>query len=100
MTISSTKVIDRPKKEESKPKPTKLKAIIAAEVLRMLGTPKSFNRIEVSDGVEERGVGRVDIWCNTEEGSKFPQQRVKYSFYLCVTSEGEIVSSNPPIEKL
>jgi len=102
MTISSSKVVERVKKEEPKQEPkteTSLKSKVAGEILKRLGTPENLIRVSVSDGVAESQAGRVDIWCDFQ-GRFMPQPRIEHSFYVRVTPEGEIIDSSPPIEKL
>jgi len=101
MTISSTKVVskkEKPKQEEQPQNNNQIKSRVEAEVLKRLGTPKNLKQVEVSDGLVTHQAGRVNVWCFVE-GRILPQPRILYSFYLTITPDGEIINSDPPIEK-
>ena len=75
--VSSTTITDR----------------IGENVLRVLGRPQHFLRIQVKNLWE--GAYRANVFVGDTEHVEVP-----HSFFLRTTSEGDIVTSNPSLKRV
>jgi hypothetical protein len=83
------------------PKPPNHTEKIKSQVLAKIGTPPRLHRVEVSK--HHNGNYRVNIWEQPEPIKNLAvtvSARIRSSYYLKVTDEGEIICSNPPLAKL
>lgn len=74
---------------------------IKSQVLAKVGRLPRMDRVEVSR--HHNGNYRVNIWQQPEPDNKVavsPGSRIGPSYYLTVSSTGEILDSNPPMVKL
>jgi hypothetical protein len=69
--------------------------LIQAAVLERLGKPSNLKRVQVQHLWDDNY--RANVWC--EVGERFQTQNITDSFFLCVSPEGGIITSNPTIEK-
>jgi hypothetical protein len=72
---------------------------ICAQVLERLGRP--FYLFKIDAGNVGGSNHRVNVWCETppKEESMFGGYEISDSFYVKVSPEGGIISSDPPIKK-
>jgi hypothetical protein len=91
-----------PSKNEATPaEPPSLTERITSQVLAKIGTPPRLDRLEVCR--HHNGRYRVNIWQQPEPDKTFAvtfAPRIGLSYYLTVSSTGEIVDSNPPLTRL
>ena len=83
------------------PKAPNLTEKIKSQVLAKIGTPPRLHRVEVS--AHHNGNYRVNIWEQPEQIESISvtiAARIRASYYLKVSETGEILSSNPPLNKL
>ena len=76
-------------------------AKIKSQVLAKIGTPPRLHRVEVSK--HHNGNYRVNVWEQPEPVKNLTvtaSARIRSSYYLKVSDEGEIIRSNPPLVKL
>ena len=74
---------------------------IKSQVLAKIGKPPRLDRVEVSK--HHGGNYRVNIWEQPEPDKELAvtlSARIRWSYYLKVSDTGEILQSNPPLEKL
>jgi hypothetical protein len=89
-----------PKQEETKALPDHTDRIVS-QVLAKTGTPPRLDHVEVSR--HPNGNYRVNIWQQALPGKDIivtVGSRIWSSYYLKVSSAGEITYSNPPLAKL
>lgn len=74
---------------------------IKSQVLAKIGKPPRLERVEVSR--HHGGNYRVNIWQQPEPDRHLAvtiSPRIRWSYYLTVSDTGEILHSNPPLNKL
>ena len=74
---------------------------IKSQVLAKIGKPPRLTRVEVSR--HHGGHYRVNIWQQPEPDKKLAvtlSPRIGPSYYLKVSDTGEIIDSDPPLNKL
>ena len=74
---------------------------IKSQVLAKIGKPPRLNRVEVSR--HHNGKYRVNIWQQPEPNKNLAVTigpRIGPSYYLTVSDTGEIIDSDPPLNKL
>ena len=74
---------------------------IKAQVLAKIGTPPRLDRVEVSR--HHNGNYRVNIWEQPKPDKHIAitiGAHILSSYYLKVSDTGEIIDSNPPLDKL
>ncbi len=74
---------------------------IKSQVLAKIGKPARLDRVEISR--HHNGNYRVNIWEQPEADGNIAVTsgaRIRSSYYLKVSDTGEIVHSNPPLDKL
>jgi hypothetical protein len=74
---------------------------IKSQVLAKIGRPPRLERLEISH--HHNGKYRVNIWQQPEPNKNFAvtiAPRIGLSYYLTVSDTGEIIDSNPPLDKL
>ena len=74
---------------------------IKSQVLAKIGKPPRLDRVEVSR--HYGGNYRVNIWEQPEPDKSIAvtiAARIRSSYYLKVSDTGEIIRSNPPLDKL
>ena len=74
---------------------------IKSQVLAKIGKPPRLDRVEVSR--HHGGHYRVNIWEQPEPDKHMAvtvSARIQLSYYLKVSDTGEIIHSNPPLDKL
>ncbi len=84
--------------EQPKPNHTEK---IKSQVLAKIGNPPRLHHVEVSK--HHNGNYRVNIWVEPEPDKNLAvtvSARIRSSYYLKVSDEGEIIGSNPPLAKL
>ena len=84
--------------EQPKPNHTER---IKSQVLAKIGRPPRLDRVEVSR--HHGGNYRVNIWEQPEPNKNIAvtiSARIRSSYYLKVSDTGEIIHSNPPLDKL
>ena len=89
-----------PKKEEPVAVPNHTEKI-KSQVLAKIGKPPRLDRVEVSR--HHGGNYRVNIWEQPEPNKNIAvtiSARIRSSYYLKVSDTGEIIHSNPPLDKL
>ena len=89
-----------PKKEEPVAVPNHTEKI-KSQVLAKIGRPPRLDRVEVSR--HHGGNYRVNIWAHPEPNKNIiitPDARIVSSYYLKVSDTGEIIRSDPPLDKL
>ena len=89
-----------PKKEEPVAVPNHTEKI-KSQVLEKIGRPPRLDRVEVSR--HHNGNYRVNIWEQPEPNKDVVvtiAARIRSSYYLKVSDNGEIMASNPPLTKL
>jgi hypothetical protein len=89
-----------PKKEEPVAVPNHTEKI-TSQVLAKIGKPPRLDRVEVSR--HHGGNYRVNIWEQPEPDKHIAvtiSAHIRSSYYLKVSDTGEIIHSNPPLEKL
>jgi hypothetical protein len=89
-----------PKKEEPVAVPNHTEKI-KSQVLAKIGKPPRLDRVEVSR--HHGGNYRVNIWEQSEPDKNIAVTigaRIRSSYYLKVSDTGEIIHSNPPLDKL
>ena len=89
-----------PKKEEPVAVPNHTETI-KSQVLAKVGKPPRLHHVEVCR--HHDGNYRVNIWEQPEPSEDFAvaiSARIRSSYYLKVSSTGEIIHSNPPLTKL
>ena len=89
-----------PKKEESVAESSHTEKI-KSQVLAKIGKPPRLDRVEVSR--HHGGNYRVNIWEQPEPNKNIAVTigaRIRSSYYLKVSDTGEIIHSNPPLDKL
>ena len=89
-----------PKKEEPVAEPSHTEKI-KSQVLAKIGKPPRLDHVEVSR--HHGGSYRVNIWQQPEPNKNIVVTigaRIRSSYYLKVSDTGEIIHSNPPLEKL
>ena len=89
-----------PKKEEPVVVPNHTEKI-KSQVLAKIGKPPRLDHVEVSR--HHNGKYRVNIWQQPERDKNFAitiAPRIGPSYYLKVSDTGEIIHSNPPLDKL
>jgi hypothetical protein len=88
------------KKEESVAVPNYTEKI-KSQVLARIGKPSRLDHVEVSP--HHNGNYRVNIWEQPEPNKTIAvtaSLRIRVSYYLKVSDTGEIIASNPPLNKL
>jgi hypothetical protein len=89
-----------PKKEEPVAAPNHTEKI-KSQVLAKIGRPPRLDRVEVSR--HHGGNYRVNIWAHPEPNKNIDitlDARIVSSYYLKVSDTGEIIRSDPPLDKL
>jgi hypothetical protein len=89
-----------PKKEEPVAVPDHT-GKIKAQVLAKIGKPPRLDHVEVSR--HHGGSYRVNIWEQPEPNKNIVVTmgaHIRSSYYLKVSDTGEIIHSNPPLDKL
>ncbi|MHB1035139.1 MAG: hypothetical protein ACYC35_12640 [Pirellulales bacterium] len=89
-----------PKKEEPMVVPNHTEKI-QSQVLAKIGKPPRLARVEVSR--HHGGHYRVNIWEQPEPNKEIAitiGAHILSSYYLKVSKTGEIIHSNPPLDKL
>jgi hypothetical protein len=89
-----------PKKETSVAVPNHTEKI-KSQVLAKVGRPPRLHRVEVCR--HHNGNYRVNIWEHPEPNDDFAVSigvHIRSSYYLKVSSTGEIIHSNPPLSTL
>ena len=89
-----------PKKEEPVAVPNHTEKI-KFQVLAKIGRPPRLDRVEVSR--HHGGNYRVNIWAHPEPNKNISitlDARILSSYYLKVSDTGEIIRSDPPLDKL
>jgi len=89
-----------PKNEEPVAVPNHTEKI-QSQVLAKIGKPPRLDRVEVSR--HHSGHYRVNIWEQPEPDKHMAvavSARIQSSYYLKVSDTGEIIHSNPPLNKL
>ena len=92
------------KVEETVPVPQngqKHKEKIKLQILAQIGKPPRLDRVELCE--HHGGRWRVNIWEQPEPDKNIAvtkSPRIGLSYYLHVSDEGDIVSSNPPLKRL
>ena len=92
-----------------KPAPTKEEPVavpnytekIKSQVLAKVRKPSRLDHVEVSR--HHNGNYRVNIWEEPEPNTNIAvtaSPRIRSSYYLKVSDTGEIIDSNPPLNKL
>ena len=74
---------------------------IKSQVLAKIGKPPRLDRVELSR--HHGGNYRVNIWEQPEPNKNIAVTigaRIRSSYYLKVSDTGEIIDSNPPLDKL
>ena len=74
---------------------------IKSQVLAKIGWPPRLDRVEVSR--HHGGNYRVNIWERPEPNKHIAitiAPHIRSSYYLKVSDTGEIIHSNPPLDKL
>ena len=74
---------------------------IKSQVLAKIGKPPHLDRVEVSR--HHGGKYRVNIWQQPDPERNLAVTigpRIHSSYYLTVSDTGEIIDSNPPLNKL
>ena len=74
---------------------------IKSQVLAKIGRPPRLDRVEISR--HHNGNYRVNIWEQPEPNKEFAislAPRIGHSYYLKVSDTGEIINSNPPLDKV
>lgn len=74
---------------------------IKSQVLAKIGWPPRLDRVEVSR--HHNGNYRVNIWERPEPNTNIVIMvgaHIRSSYYLKVSDTGEIIHSNPPLDKL
>jgi hypothetical protein len=74
---------------------------IKSQVLAKIGRPPRLDRVQVSQ--HHGGHYRVNIWQQPEPDQKLAvtlSPRIGPSYYLTVSETGEIMDSDPPLNKL
>jgi len=74
---------------------------IKSQVLARIGKPPRLDRVEVSR--HHNGNYRVNIWEQPEPNKNIAvtaSPHIRSSYYLKVSGTGEIIDSNPPLNKL
>ena len=73
---------------------------IKSQVLAKIGKPPRLHRVEVCD--HHNGKYRVNIWEQPEPDKNLAvtvSVRIGRSYYLTVSETGEIIASNPPLNR-
>lgn len=89
-----------PKQEEPVAVPNHTEKI-KSQVLAKIGKPPRLDHVEVSR--HHNGNYRVNIWQQPELDKNIAVTagpRIGLSYYLKVSETGEIINSNPPLDKL
>jgi hypothetical protein len=89
-----------PKKDEPVAVPNHTEKI-KSQVLAKIGRPPRLDRVEVSR--HHGGNYRVNIWAHPEPNKNIDitlDARIVSSYYLKVSDTGEIIRSDPPLDKL
>jgi hypothetical protein len=89
-----------PNKEEPVAVPNHIETI-KSQVLAKIGKPSRLDHVEVSP--HHNGNYRVNIWEQPEPNKNIAvtaSLRIRVSYYLKVSDTGEIIDSNPPLNKL
>ena len=89
-----------PQKEEPVAVPNHTEKI-KSQVLAKIGKPPHLDRVEVSR--HHGGNYRVNLWEQPEPNKNIAvtiSARIRSSYYLKVSDTGEIIHSNPPLDKL
>jgi hypothetical protein len=74
---------------------------IKSQVLAKIGKPPRLDHVEVSR--HHNGNYRINIWEQPEPNKNIAVTsgaRIRSSYYLKVSDTGEIIDSNPPLNKL
>jgi hypothetical protein len=74
---------------------------IKSQVLAKIGRPPRLHRVEITQ--HHGGKYRVNIWQQPEPDKDIAvtiAPRIGHSYYLTVSDTGEIIASNPPLNKL
>lgn len=74
---------------------------IKSQVLAKIGKRPRLDHVEISR--HHNGNYRVNIWEHPEPNKEFAisiAPRIGLSYYLKVSDTGEIINSNPPLDKL
>jgi hypothetical protein len=74
---------------------------IKSQVLAKVGKPPRLDHVEVSP--RHNGNYRVNIWEKPEPNKNIAvtaSLRIRVSYYLKVSDTGDIIDSNPPLNKL
>jgi hypothetical protein len=88
------------KKEEAVVVPNHTEKI-KSQVLAKIGRPPRLDRVEVSR--HHNGNYRVNIWAHPDPNKSISitlDARILSSYYLKVSDTGEIICSDPPLDKL
>jgi hypothetical protein len=86
--------VEQPKKADHTEK-------IKSQVLAKIGKPPRLDHVEVCK--QHNRNYRVNIWEQPEPIKNLAvtvSARIRSSYYLKVSDEGEIINSNPPLDKL
>lgn len=84
----------KPEKTSEDPKPKVDHANrITRSVLEQLGRPKGLHKVTACNVYSTRW--RVNVWVETKPGTIL----IVHSYFIIATDGGEIISSNPSIEK-
>lgn len=89
-----------PKKQEPVAAPNYTEKI-KSQVLAKIGNPPRLDHVEVSR--HHSGNYRVNVWEQPEPNKEIAvtfSARIRWSYYLKVSETGEIIDSNPPLDKL
>lgn len=68
--------------------------MIAKGILDGLGRPKNLHKVEACNVYGTRW--RVNVWCEVRPDVNL----IKHSYFVVATDGGEILTANPPIQRL
>jgi hypothetical protein len=91
--MPSAQQLESGKADGSDPRES-LRALIRAQVVRMLGTPEDMRKVLVHP------VGQASYRVNVVVGKDAATARIADSFFLTADEEGNILTSSPKIARL
>jgi hypothetical protein len=89
-------VAEKTRPAKTKSEPRDMKKVIEKAVFDALGTPKNLTQVKTTNVYGDNW--RVTIYCQRDNSLIFCEG-ITDSFFVTVSPGGEIIESNPPIER-
>lgn len=77
---------------------TNLESVIKKQVIEAIGKIERMTKIRAKNVFDSNW--RVDIWCELDDSKEeylIPRLKIKYSYFVVVDAEGNIINSDPEL---